>query len=90
MNQDYTELFNLVFKLMIEDITNQVNIRLFEEDDIMYVHFSLGRFVRDKYLWCHYEFCKYIMERLHIKSTNPDDIAHSIIQYVYKTIKSQD
>lgn len=91
MSQDYTEIFNLAHKLMIEDVEEQIRVRLEDDYDIVTLHTTIGRYLRDKYLWGHHEYCNFLRAKYSVTTMHPDDLTHRIVNEVYtQKFKNQD
>lgn len=86
MNKKLNKLFDLAYDIMISDMTKQIKIRIEEDYDIISIHVHLGRYMRNKYLWSHSEFCKYLSEKYNSESVHPDTLSHIIIKNIYNDI----
>ena len=73
-----------VTKKLIEeienDLKNQIDLKTLKTNNPLYLHFGVGMYIRNKYLWKNPELCKKLS--LDFGSSHPDEISSEIIQYI--------
>ena len=89
MKQDYTKIFDLVYKYLLEDIADEIKERYLEGDDIVFIHVAVGKIIRNKYLWGHYEFCKYLASKYNLDCIHPEEISRAIVGQLYSQLKAK-
>lgn len=73
-------------KQIIKDILRKRRIikqmkEIIEDDDLMFFHFGIGKYIRNKYLWQYPENIKILSDLYGI--SNVDDISFVLAQKIY-------